>query len=251
MDLLTTEANQSIIAEWCGRKPEFKALIERYCMALYHRNFSSPSISDSLRIGFEISDQLGALDEQLAYWEDRVIKAESKLVEGNVEKKNDLLKHKKYKKSYAELAICALREKVESSEYNHEQLKNKGQSLLLQLGKFFDEIFEKFHPDLCKWHRESSFKRSGRSKETRATTIIEKYLAEEQDSGQQLPDTTLIAHASSANLEVLAHAAAAQSSRLVNPSDSISVGLGLCARCILQFLLLPSPGIVLNLPLTA
>ena len=246
---LQTEANQSIVAEWCRRKPEFKALIERYCMALYHRNFSSPSISDSLRIGFEISDQLGALDEQLAYWEDRVIKAESKLVEGNVEKKNDLLKHKKYKKSYAELAICALREKVESSEYNHEQLKNKGQSLLLQLGKFFDEIFEKFHPDLCKWHRESSFKRSGRSKETRATTIIEKYLAEEQDSGQQLPDTTLIAHASSTDLEVLAHAAAAQS--LVNPSDSISVGLGLCARCILQFLLLPSPGIVLNLPLTA
>ena len=249
MDLLTTEANQSIIAEWCGRKPEFKALIERYCMALYHRNYSSPNISYSLRLGFEISDQLGALDEQLAYWEDRVIKAESKLVEGNVEKKNDLLKHKKYKKSYAELAICALREKVESSEYNHEQLKNKGQSLLLQLGKFFDEIFEKFHPDLCKWHRESSFKRSGRSKETRATTIIEKYLAEEQDSGQQLPDTTLIAHASSTDLEVLAHAAAAQS--LVNPSDSISVGLGLCARCILQFLLLPSPGIVLNLPLTA
>ena len=249
MDLLTTEANHSIIAEWCGRKPEFKALIERYCMALYHRNYSSPNISYSLRLGFEISDQLGALDEQLAYWEDRVIKAESKLVEGNVEKKNDLLKHKKYKKSYAELAICALREKVESSEYNHEQLKNKGQSLLLQLGKFFDEIFEKFHPDLCKWHRESSFKRSGRSKETRATTIIEKYLAEEQDSGQQLPDTTLIAHASSTDLEVLAHAAAAQS--LVNPSDSISVGLGLCARCILQFLLLPSPGIVLNLPLTA
>ena len=248
MDLLT-EANQSITAEWCRRKPEFKAIIERYCIALYHRNFSSTTISDSFRQGFDGSDQLGALDEQLAYWEDRVIKAESKLVEENVDKLNELLKHKIYKKSYAELAICALREKVKSSEYNHEQLINKDQSLKLQLGKYFNEIFEKAHPDLYAWHRESSFKRSGRSKETRATTIIEKYLAEEQDSGQQLPDTTLIAHASSTDLEVLAHAAAAQS--LVNPSDSISVGLGLCARCILQFLLLPSPGIVLNLPLTA
>jgi hypothetical protein len=249
MDLLTTQAIQSIIAEWCGRKPEFKAHIERYCMALYHRGYSSPTISECLRQGFERSDLLGALDEQLACWEGRVIKAESKLVEENVEKLNESLKHKLYNKNYAELAICALREKVKSSECNPEQLKNKDQSLKIQLGIYFNEIFKKAHPDLYAWHRESYFKRSGRSKETRATTIIEKYLAEEQDGGQQLPDTTLIAHASSTNLEVLAHAAAAQS--LVNPSDSISVGLGLCARCILQFLLLPSPGIVLNLPLTA
>ncbi len=227
---------QSTIAEWCGRKPAFKALIERYCLALSIRNFSYRNISRCLRTGFDKSDQWDDLDRQLAWWKERVTQAESPLDKGSVEKRDDFIKYRTYQTTYVQLAICALREKVKSGEYNPEQLRKKELSVTHKLRKCFDISFEKARPDLKEWHGKSRYAEKETCLKLRVGNIVDKYLAEEQDVD---------------SLQVLAHAAAAQS--LGNPSDSILVGLGPSARarCILQFLLLPSPGIVLNLPLTA
>ena len=199
-----TKANQSIIAEWCGRKPAFKALIERFCVASYHRNFSSQTISDCLRSGFVKSDRSGDLDRQLAWWTERVTKAESGLDEQIVKKRDELAIYKTYQTTYVELAICALREKVKTGEYKPELLKKKELSVTFQLRKCFDKSFETARPDLKEWHGKSSFAGKERCLKLRVCNIIDKYLAEEQDGGQQLPNPTLNAHAPKKKKGVLA-----------------------------------------------
>ena len=226
------------LTEWCEKRPQFKALIERFWAAQHRRFFSTTGKNKSLRSGFRRSDKLASLELQLEFWEKRVTSAESQIEF----KETDILK--KYNKAYVDHAICVLKRGIDSGEYKSVDLKNPTRAWGIQLGKFFAESFASAYPDLKAWHAASRFAASRKNTQLRTCEIIKKYLDQEQDGGQQLLNPTLNAHVP--NLRLLAQAAAAQSSR--NSSDSISAVLGPSARCILQFLLLPSPGIVLNLP---
>lgn len=72
-------ALDELSSTWGRKKPEFELLIKRYGISLYFRHFSTDNIVKQFETGFETSDRIPTLQDQLQFWEQRVTASESKL----------------------------------------------------------------------------------------------------------------------------------------------------------------------------
>ena len=219
---------EEISSTWGRKKPEFELLIKRYGISLYFRHFSRDSIVKQFETGFETSDRIPTLQDQLQFWEQRVTASESKVNKVEKYSHEEREKYKNYVREYVDRAIQYLRQ-----NYTAAALKNPSASMKKRFFTVFHPVFQREKPALQHWFNQSKFSQNGRHSHLTIGKIIEKL--------HSLPNN---------RLEILAHAAD-QVETTVHSSDSTSPCSGPSARCILQSLFLPSPGIALNLPLTA
>jgi hypothetical protein len=206
---------KSVYTKWCVKKPQFEALIGRYCVASYYRGFSAGVTSQALKTGFAKSDLKPDFDSMVAFWEDRVLNAEleaKKVQESkgvDVKAREELCKRKQYNRVFTEHVISALGEGLSKNRFNRSQLVNASQQFNVELANTVANQLKSTHPALSQSY-DSSKETKHRSSNIRLGKIINEFLAKEQ-VGQQLPNATLNAHSGNDSLQVLAHAAATQS----------------------------------------